>query len=225
MTIDIWSDVICPFCYIGKRRLEQALQQFEGRDSVTIRWHSYQLNPGARPDPAQSTYEHLANMKGWSLEASRQAHDQIADMARQDGLVYNFDQSIPANTLNALRLAHMAATGGNGQDAHERLFAAYFTEGKNIDDPETLVSLGAELGLEAAAVRQMLESDAWLKEVQQDMDAARQIGIRGVPFFVFNQQYAVSGAQPAAAFLSALQQSQQTATDATNSCTDDGCAI
>jgi predicted DsbA family dithiol-disulfide isomerase len=209
MHIEIWSDVLCPFCYIGKRHLESALAQFPHSDQVQVSWRAYQLQPGITPDPTKSLYEHLAETKGWSLEQSQQAHDHVTRMARAAGLSYNFDHAIPANSLNAHRLAHMAAHHDREDAATEALFKAYFVEGRNIDDTETLVAIGTEIGLNPADVRTMLAGDAYKQDVQSQIDEARHIGVQGVPFFVLDRKYAISGAQPVAQFLAALNQTWQ----------------
>lgn len=209
MHIEIWSDVLCPFCYIGKRHLEGALAQFPHRDAVKVSWRAYQLQPGVTPDPNKSMYQHLAETKGWSLEQSRQAHEHVSRMARAAGLSYNFDHAIPANSLNAHRLAHMAAQQHREDAAAEALFKAYFMDGRNIGDTETLVEIGSEIGLDPAEVRTMLTSDVYQNDVQAQIDEARHIGVQGVPFFVLDRKYAISGAQPVEQFLAALNQTWQ----------------
>ena len=207
MKVEIWSDVACPFCYIGKRRFETALQQFAHRDAVEVIWRSFQLDPEAKHVPGQSILTHLAERKGWSLEQARAATAQVTAMAQGEGLVYDFERQIPANTFDAHRLSHLAARHGRQDAAEERLFAAYFMEGKDIADRAVLEQLGSDLGLETTEVRTMLESDDYTMDVQADITEAGAIGVRGVPFFVFNRQYAVSGAQASDGFLQALQQS------------------
>lgn len=209
MKVEIWSDIVCPFCYIGKRKFENALGQFDNKHNIEIQWHSFQLSPETVTDPSKNTYEHLAEKKGWTLAYSKKMHDQLTAAAEEVGLTYNFDTAIPANTFNAHRLSHLAAKSNLQHEAEERLFSAYFTEGKNIDDAATLVQIGVDIGLAEDEVRKMLESDLYTHEVRQDMDAAQQIGVRGVPFFVFNNKYAVSGAQPTEVFLGALQKAYE----------------
>jgi predicted DsbA family dithiol-disulfide isomerase len=206
MKVEIWSDIMCPFCYIGKRKFENALQQFAQQDQVEVVWHSYLLDPEMQQVPGKSIHEVLGEKKGWSAQQARQMNDQVTAMAREVGLVYNLDQAVPANTFSAHRLIHLAKNHGLQDQAEESLFRAYFTEGKNIQDTDTLVQLGQEIGLAEAEIRQVLAGDAFADEVQRDLYEARQIGVRGVPFFVLNQKYAVSGAQPSAVFLQALNQ-------------------
>lgn len=206
MKIDIWSDIVCPFCYIGKRRLEHAISQFEHRDKVEIIWHSFRLDPGAEPKVGKDVYDYLAERKGQSRDWSLEAHKQVTQMAADAGLTYNFDIAVVANTLDAHRLIHMAQKKGKGNEAEERLFKGYFTEGKNIGDHSTLIQLGKELGLEETSVKEMLESGAYANDVRNDIIQAQRIGIRGVPFFIINEKYGVSGAQYSENFLKILQQ-------------------
>jgi predicted DsbA family dithiol-disulfide isomerase len=206
MKIEIWSDIVCPFCYIGKRKFENALAQFEHRDKIEIKWKSFQLNPDMPAALDKNIYEYLAERKGWSVEQSRTIHDQMANSAKETGLDYNFDKTIPANTLNAHRLTHLASRYDLQDAVEERLFSAYFTEGKNINDKETLFQIGTEAGLPAQEIKDMLESDSYAKEVRLDEVEAQQIGVRGVPFFVLDRKYAVSGAQPSETFLQAIEQ-------------------
>ena len=207
--IDVWSDIMCPFCYIGKRKLEQALEKFPHKSEVKIQWRSYQLAPDMVTDTSKSIYEYLAAEKGWTLEYSRQVHAQMVRRAAEEGLEYNFDRAIPSNSFNAHRLSQLALEYNLQDEAEERLFSAYFTEGKNIDDEETLILLGKETGLPEDQVRDMMSSDRYASQVQDDIQAAREIGVQGVPFFVLNDKYAISGAQPEETFLNALYQAWQ----------------
>jgi protein disulfide-isomerase len=206
MKVDIWSDIVCPFCYIGKRNFENALKQFQNASDVVIEWHSFQLEPDLDPDQ-KDIYQYLAARKGISYEQSVRLHENVTGVARQAGLTYNFDKAIPANTFNAHRLIQLAKTKGLGDEAEERLFSAYFTEGKDIGDPVALISLGKEIGLHEEDVKHALDSNNFAAIVDEDIKTAQQIGVRGVPFFVFNNKYAVSGAQPTEAFLEVLQKS------------------
>jgi predicted DsbA family dithiol-disulfide isomerase len=209
MKVEIWSDIMCPFCYIGKRKFEAALAEFPGREDIEIVWRSFQLDPDMPSMPGKSVMEYLAERKGQSLDWSRNAHAQVTAMAAKVGLTYNFDKAIVANSWDAHRLIQMAKQQrpSLGDAAEEMLFRAYFTEGKDMSDPETLVQLGVGIGMDAAAVREMLDSDQFAAEVKADVQLAQQFGVRGVPFFAFDRKYAVSGAQEPAAFLQALQQS------------------
>jgi|SRR5699024_2448614 len=205
MKVEIWSDFVCPFCYIGKRKFEHALKQFKHSDDINIQWRSFEIQPGLQTDGSKNQYEHLAESKGWTLEHSKQVHDQLTKKAKEEGLSYHFEKTIPANTFNAHRLSHLAAKHNLQDEAEERLFAAHFTEGKNIDDKQTLVQLGVEIGLPEDEIRDMLQSDLYADEVNGDMTKARQVGVQGVPFFVVNNKYAISGAQPSEVFLETLQ--------------------
>jgi predicted DsbA family dithiol-disulfide isomerase len=206
LKVEIWSDVMCPFCYIGKRRFENALEQFEHKDAVEIVWKSYQLDPTMQSNTGQNLNEYLAERKGISLEKSEQMHAQMTGMAAELGLEYNFDKAVMANSFDAHRLSHLAKTAGVQDALEEALFKAYFTDGKNIADKETLIELGTNTGLDTETVKQALNSNQYAEEVQQDIYEANQIGVRGVPYFVLGDKYAVSGAQQAETFLGALQQ-------------------
>jgi predicted DsbA family dithiol-disulfide isomerase len=207
MKVEIWSDVMCPFCYIGKRKFENALEKFSYKNNIEIHWRSFQLNPEQDTNPSITVYEYLAERKGWTLDYSKKVHAQLAETAKQVGLDYNFDDAIPANSMKAHRLSHLASKYNVQDAAEEKIFTAYFTEGKNIDDNETLISIGTQVGLPASEIKQMLDSDQYLKEVQNDIQKAEDLGIRGVPFFVFDNKYAVSGAQSSEVFLNALETS------------------
>jgi predicted DsbA family dithiol-disulfide isomerase len=205
MKVDIWSDIRCPFCYIGKRKFENALAQFPQKDKVEVEWHSFELDPGIKTEKGTNIYDYLATRKGISRESSERMHEQVTDMARSVGLEYNFDLAVIANSFDAHRLIQMAKQYGLGDEAEERLFRAYFTEGKDISDHLTLIILGDEIGLSGKEVKAMLDSDAFADEVRYEERQARESGINAVPFFVINDKYAVSGAQQPAVFLNALQ--------------------
>ncbi len=207
MTVEIWSDVMCPFCYIGKRKFEAALTQFEARDKVEIVWRSFQLDPDLATEPGKSVAQSLSEKKGWTAEQTAQSLSFVTQMAQTVGLDYHFDKAIVANSFDAHRFTHYAKTQGKQDAAEERLFAAYFTEGKNTADHRTLAQLGAEIGLEPEAVAEMLDSKAFTSEVKDDIRLARQFGVNGVPFFAFDRKFAVSGAQEVQVFLNALQRS------------------
>lgn len=204
MKVEIWSDVVCPFCYIGKRKFEKALESFGPKDKVEVVWRSFQLDPDLKPVAGQSVHEYLGKRKGTTTAEGKKMNDYMADAAKEVGLTYDFDNAIINNTLDAHRLLHLAKEEQLQGQMKERLFAAYYTQGKNIGDHETLVQLAEEVGLEGAKVREVLASDAYLSEVQQDQYEAQQVGARGVPFFVFNSKYAVSGAQPPELFKQVL---------------------
>ncbi|WP_448699431.1 DsbA family oxidoreductase [Mucilaginibacter sp. AW1-3] len=206
LKVEIWSDVMCPFCYIGKRRFEGALQQFENADNVEVIWKSFQLDPAMKSEPGKNIHEYLAERKGFSLERSIQLHEQMTANAAELGLDYNFDKAVIANSFDAHRFSHLAKAHGVQDAAEEALFKAYFTDGKDISDHDTLATLGAAIGLDPALVKQTLAGNQYADEVNQDIYEAQQIGARGVPFFVLGDKYAVSGAQPTETFLGALNQ-------------------
>jgi predicted DsbA family dithiol-disulfide isomerase len=233
MKVEIWSDVVCPFCYIGKRKFENALKDFNHKDKVEVEWKSFQLDPESKYVPGKSVYEVLAGKYGRSVEWAKQANENMTRNGKEVGLEYNFDIAKPANTFDAHRLIHLASKHGKQDQAEEALFAAYFTEGKNISDLDTLVEIGTKkLGLDETEIRHMLTGTELTEEVRKDEYEAQVLGVRGVPFFVINRKYAVSGAQPTEVFKEVLEKVweeesplQHIAGSADNSCTDDSCAI
>jgi predicted DsbA family dithiol-disulfide isomerase len=207
LTIEIWSDVVCPWCYIGKRRFESALERFEHRDDVTVTWRSFELDPQAERDPEGTAAERLAGKYGMSVEEAAARQAQVAALAAEEGLEYRLDRTRGGNTFDAHRLIQLAKAHGVQDMAKERLMRGYFTEGERIGDPETLVRLVSEVGVDADEARAVLASDRYADAVREDEDLARRIGINGVPFFVLGRRYGVSGAQPADALLQALEKS------------------
>lgn len=207
MKVEIWSDVMCPFCYIGKRRFERALEQFPGRANIEVEWKSFQLNPAMKTEPGKNINQYLSEVKGWSLAQAKEANDYVSNMAAELGLKYDFNKAVVANSFDAHRVLQLAKTSGRGDEMEEQLFKAYFTEGKNIADPATLLELATASGLDSNAVRTVLESEDFTDAVERDIYEAQQIGVRGVPYFVFNDRYAVSGAQATETFLGALEKS------------------
>ncbi len=205
MKVEIWSDVMCPFCYIGKRKFESALADFKYKDNIEVEWKSFQLNPNLKTDPSKNTVQHLAETKGWTMDYTRNTVKYVSEMAKGVGLNYDFDKAVVANSFDAHRFIQYAKTRGKGDAAEERLFKAYFTEGKNTADHATLIQLGTEIGLDAADVKKVLESSDFATEVNIDIRQAEQIGVSGVPFFVLDRKYAVSGAQDPNVFLSSLE--------------------
>lgn len=210
MKVDIWSDVNCPFCYIGKRKFELALEQFEHKDKVEVEWHSFELDPNAETKPELNAYDYLAEKKGQTREWSVQMHQQVIGAAAEVGLKFDFDQVVIANSFNAHRLIQLAKTKGLDNEIEEQLFIAHFTEGKNIDDSGVLIETGKAAGLDQADIEALLSDHTFTEEVRADEQIAQQIGISGVPFFIINQKLAVSGAQPPATFLGALEQAWTT---------------
>jgi predicted DsbA family dithiol-disulfide isomerase len=208
MKVEIWSDIMCPFCYIGKRHFESALAQFADSAQIEVEWKSFQLDPGIpmQFDEKVNVFQYLADRKGISLEQSIAMHDRVTQMAKEAGLVYRFDQAIVANSFNAHRLIQLAKSKGLSDEAEEVLFKAYFTEGKNFGDPEVLKELGKNIGLSDAEIATSQNNQQYADLVKRDLAEADSIGVTGVPFFVFDRKFAVSGAQPAQAFLQALRQ-------------------
>jgi len=206
LRIDVWSDIACPWCYVGKRRLEAALALFPHRDAVEIAWRAFELDPSAPPerDRGVSYAERLSKKYGAEVREAEGMIKRMTEVAAADGLDFRFDHIRSGNTFDAHRLIHFAGGRGKQSAVKERLLRAYLTEGELMSDPETLVRLAGEAGLDTEEVRAMLASDASVKEVREDEDEARKLGISGVPFFVMGGKYAVSGAQPAEILLRAL---------------------
>ena len=206
MKIEIWSDVVCPWCYIGKRRFEAALARFDGRGAVEVLWRSFELDPNAPRRQEGSLEEMLANKYGVTPEQAQAMNARVTKLAAQEGLDYHLDQAQRGNTFDAHRLLHLAAAHGRQGEVKERLLHAYFTEGRSISEVEALVAIGREAGLPADEVRTMLASDRYAADVRTDEQRAAAFGIRGVPFFVIDEQFGISGAQETDVFLSALEQ-------------------
>ena len=211
MKVEVWSDIICPFCYIGKRNYEKAVEQFQGRNDIELVWKSYQLDPTLPTEGAKDldVYEYLAQRKGISRPQVEAMHGQVTEMARNAGLEYHLDKSVMANSFKAHRVVALAKEKGLGDLAEERLFNATFTAGKDFGDTEVLKTVGAEIGLSAAEVEEALTNDEYAYQVNSDINEAREIGVTGVPFFVFDRKYAISGAQPPQSFLQTLEKAHE----------------
>jgi predicted DsbA family dithiol-disulfide isomerase len=209
MKINIWSDVRCPFCYIGKRKFEMALEKFQHKNDVQVEWQSFELDPNLVTEKNVNAVDHLAEIKGISKSKAKEMNQYVAQVAKEVGLDFNFEKVIVANSFNAHRLIQYAKTKELGNEAEEALFKAHFIEGKNVDDNEILVQAGVSIGLDEKETSEILASDSFAKEVKQDEMQAQTFGIRGVPFFVLNDKYAVSGAQSPETFLQALEQTWQ----------------
>lgn len=206
MKIEVWSDFVCPFCYIGKRRLEMALNEFEHKKEVELVFKSFELDPRSKKKFDESIHEIIAKKYGISLEQAKASNYQITAQAREIGLNYNFDDIKPTNTFDAHRLSHYAKTEGKMNELSERLLKAYFVESMDISDYEVLTKLAEEVGLNGAKVMDILETGRYEAEVRRDEEEASKLNITGVPYFVFNNKYAVSGAQPKEVFLRALKE-------------------
>ncbi|POY38950.1 disulfide bond formation protein DsbA [Solitalea longa] len=204
MKVEIWSDIACPFCYIGKRRLENALEQFPNKEQVEIVWHSFELDPNAKYDEGKDIHDILSAKYGRDRDWAIQMSEQVSAMAKEEGLDFDFSKNVPANTFNAHRLIHLANKHGKQDEAKERLLKAYFTEGQDVDSKQVLVKLGEEIGLNTIEIEKMLDSDEFGYDVRVDEQEANHIGVRGVPFFVVNRKYGISGAQPLEVFTDTL---------------------
>jgi len=207
MLVKIWSDVRCPFCYIGKKKFEAALEKFPQKDQVKVEWKSFQLDPTLKTDTSISTLDYFVKTKGVSKEQAMQMFNGATNMAREAGIDFNIEDSVPANSFMAHRLIQFAKSKDLGNEIEEVLFKAHFEEAKNIDDLKVLVQVATSIGMNAEEVENILKSDAFAYEVKQDEMEARNIGVSGVPFFVFEDKYAVSGAQSSEAFLQNLEKS------------------
>ena len=233
LKIQIWSDIMCPFCYIGKRRIEEALTLFEHKKAVEIEWKSFQLDAGFIPSSDDNLMEHLAEKYQKDIDWAQTMMDNMTQNAKTAGLDFHFEKAVMANSHDAHRLLHLAKRHNLANELEELLFKAYLTDGKDLNNLDTLRELGIEVGLETESIAQVLHSDAYSKEVKQDIQEANAVGVQGVPFFVFDNKYAISGAQPATAFLQTLEKVWQegqfdskvtllnTTTD--NSCDINGC--
>lgn len=207
MKIEIWSDVMCPFCYIGKRNFEMALAQFTDKENIEVEWKSYQLDPSLSETAEESQEDYLIKRKGMSKEQVQGMLANVTEMARQVGLEYHLDKSVMVNSQKAHQLIQFAKSKNLGDQIEERLFKAFFTEGKNIADIETLTQLGKEIGLDENELQAAFTDDQYRYQMTQDIQEGQQIGVKGVPFFVFDRKYGISGAQPSEAFLDTLSKS------------------
>ena len=204
MLVEIWSDVVCHWCYIGKRRFEAGLAAFDRRDEVEVVWRSYQLDPDAPPITGVRTIDHLATKYGVSRDEAEAMQDRVARAAEGEGLEYHLDRTQRGNSFDAHRLLHLAAEHGVQDELKERLLHAYFTEGQAIGDPDVLDALAVDVGLDADEVAELLAGDQHGDDVREDEATARQLGCNGVPFFVIDRRFGISGAQPAEAFTEVL---------------------
>ena len=208
LRIDVWSDIACPWCYVGKRRLERALKEFPHADDVKVVWHAFELDPTApqERDPSVSHAERIAKKYGMSVEQARRSSERLSETARGEGLAFDFEHIRSGNTFDAHRLVHLAAKRGLQDAMKERLLRAYLEEGALMADHGTLLRLALEVGLAEGEVADVLASDQYAREVRADEARARELGINGVPCFVLDGRFAVSGAQSPQILLSALHQ-------------------
>ena len=206
MDVEIWSDVACPWCYIGKRRFEAALEQFEHRDEVTVTWRSFELDPGAPHERTGDRAERLAEKYGMTVQQAREAEEHMTAVAAGEDLPFRFDITRSGTTFDGHRLVHLAETHGLGDAMKERLLRAYFTEGELISDQDTLVRLAVEVGLDEQEVTELLAGERYADEVREDERTAAELGISAVPTFVVDRRLGVFGAQPPEALLDLLRQ-------------------
>lgn len=204
MKIEIWSDVVCPFCYIGKRNLEEAISKIDGKENIEIIWKSFQLDPTSKNIPGKSYLESLAEKKGWTMEYTKETVEYVEHMALGAGLHLNFNNAVSANTFDAHRLIHFAQKYNKGGLAKEKLLSAHFIEGKNVEDISVLIQIAVEIGLDKETTKSVLLSNEESENVKSDINEARALKISGVPFFVFDRKYAVSGAQPSKVFVDTI---------------------
>ena len=209
MKIEIWSDFLCPFCYLGKRKLEIALDNFEHKDEVEVIFKSFELDPSAKNNYSENIHELIAKKYNIPVEKAKESNAQITLQGKDAHIDYDFDKIIQTNSFDAHRLAHYAKTEGKSNELSDRLFKAFFEEGLNLSDYKTLSSLAAEVGLDSSEALKILESEQYSSEVRKDEADAARLKINSVPYFVFNNKYALAGAQPSDTFLEVLRKVQK----------------
>jgi predicted DsbA family dithiol-disulfide isomerase len=234
MQIEIWSDVVCPWCYIGKRRLEKALDSFEHADDVEIVWRSFELDPSAPKEPVETVAEALGRKYGGGPEAGTQMVDRVEAVAAEEGLLFRHHQSLRVNTVDAHRVLHLALeTGGPALQGRlkEALLAAYFVETENVADHDTLLRIAAGVGLDEVRVKEVLTGDEYADAVEADVREAVSLGATGVPFYVVDRKYGIAGAQPGEVFAQVLEKAWAEShptldvVGGAEACGPDGCAL
>jgi predicted DsbA family dithiol-disulfide isomerase len=231
MRIEIWSDVVCPWCYIGKRRLEKALAGFPHADEVELVYRAYQLDPGAPVEPVETVAEALGRKYGGGPEAGRQMVDRVEAVAAEEGMVWRHHQSLRVNTVDAHRLLHLAAEHGRQSELKEALLASYFIDAENVADHATLVGIATRAGLDEARVREVLDGSEYLAAVEAEAREAAALGANGVPFFVVDRKYGIPGAQPVEVFTQVLEKAWSEShpdldlVGGGDACGPDGCAL
>ena len=231
MKVEIWSDVVCPWCYVGKRRFESALARFDHKADVEVVWRSFELDPGAEAVRDGDPVQRLADKYGMSRAKAQAMNDQLTALAAAEGLTYHLDKTHSGNTFDAHRVLHLAAEHGRQDDVKERFLRGYFTESQAIGDRGTLTRLAVDAGLDAADVHDVLASNKFADEVRADEAQAAAYGISGVPFFVIDERYGISGAQPADVILATLQRAFAEGNPLTvvggdaGACEGDSCAV
>ncbi len=224
MRVDIWSDVVCPFCYIGKKRLEAAAEQ--AGVELEVHWHSFQLDPEAPVRQEISNSERLAQKYSRSVEEVEEMQRNIAAMAKEEGIEFNWENANSGNTFNAHRVIHLAQSKGLGSEAKEAFFYSYMTQGLAIGERETLEDVASRIGLNPVEVDDVLDSEEYADFVKFDQEIARdQLKVTGVPFFVFDQRIALAGAQPKEVFVQVLEKALQGPQESAEQCTDEQCEV
>ncbi|GAF16927.1 LOW QUALITY PROTEIN: 2-hydroxychromene-2-carboxylate isomerase/DsbA-like thioredoxin domain [Bacillus sp. JCM 19046] len=228
MNVEIWSDIACPFCYIGKRKFEQALADFG--EEVDVTFKSFQLDPSAPKESDESMVNVLAKKYNMPIEKAKEMNAQVSAQAEEVGLAYQLENVKVVNTLNAHRLSHLAKAHGKMGEVMEKLLEAHFIDAKHVGKDETLKEIGLSAGLDEQEIDEVLRSDRYQADVEHEQQEGAQIGVQGVPFFVFNRKYAVSGAQPKEAFLQVLEKVKEEEAPAPiqvmkqgDACTDESC--
>jgi predicted DsbA family dithiol-disulfide isomerase len=234
MRIEIWSDVVCPWCYIGKRRLEQALSEFPHAEDVEVVWRSFQLDPSAPTEPVETVAESLGRKYGGGPDAGRQMVDRVEAVAAELGMLWRHHESLRVSTVDAHRVLHLALeTGGPELQGRlkEALLSAYFIDTANVADHDTLVAIAGEVGLDEVRVKEVLSDDEYADAVEADIREAASLGATGVPFYVIDRKYGVSGAQPSEVFTQVLERAWSEAhpqldlVGGADACGPDGCAV
>lgn len=206
MKIEIWSDVSCPFCYIGKHNMEAALEQFKDKNNVDVIWKSYLLDPTMPVDTNNlSVLDYISERKGMSKTQAQEMFERITEMGKTAGIDFKMEKSLAANTVNAHRIIQKAKTKNLGPVAEELFFKAHFEEGKDVNDEKELYAVGTAIGLSEEEIKEALTEEKYQEALYNDIEESQQIGVRGVPFFVFDRKYAVSGAQPVEAFAQTIE--------------------
>ena len=206
MKITIWSDFMCPFCYIGEAHLDKALAEFEHANEVEVEYKSFLLSPDAAHNPEKDYYQTFADMKGVPVEQAKGMFENVVNMANATDLVIDYDKAKFSSTIPAHQAFQYAKEQGKGNEFFQKFYAAHFADGELLSDPETIVRLSEEIGLDGEAIRQSTTEQTQSEKVNTDVQEAGQVGVQGVPFYVFNNKYAVSGAQPVAQFKQVLDQ-------------------
>lgn len=205
MKIEIWSDIICPFCYIGKRKLEQAMENLPYKNEIEIEWKSFQLSPDTITDPQQDVFENFSKKKGVSVEQAKQMFAQVTAMAATVGLNFKYEIAKVANTFKAHETIHFAQQFGKQNEVKELLLDGYFHQGKNVDDLEYLTDVIKQVGLDTDAYHKAIDSKQFVNPVLKDIQEAQSLNINGVPFFVLDRKYAISGAQDNSVFTQSIE--------------------